>query len=337
MVHVEITGAVVGLACLAGFGLLAWFLGGGDLQLAAAVAIAVSLAVDGVLARRAVARGRIDLQGPEVVEAQEPSMWTASVGDCRRPVSLRFLLVGASQDVLAVDARAGRLVVPPLPRGSIPFLVADLKARGPLGLVGAGRRLVITFVHPIPVVPVVRPVEVRWPTVRARAFGTHEGAPVGDDLFRTIRPYVRGDDRRRVHWKATAHHRELMVRESDGLGVVRVRIVVDLGPPGPGAELAAGAALHVVEEALRRHWTVDLVTLDAAGQVPVLASLGRTFGPPPQVAPPPLVALPTLDAPVRTRTEAGRRLATAAYGTPQVGDGDHDVTCRVDQQGVHWS
>ena len=158
-----------------------------------------------------------------------------------------------------------------------------------------------------------------------------------DDLFRTIRPYVRGDDRRRVHWKATAHHGELMVRESDGLGVVRVRIVVDLGAPGPGAELAARVALHVVEEALRRHWTVDLVTLDAAGQVPVLSSLGRTFGTPPQVIPPPLVALPTLDAPVRTRTEAGRRLATAAYGTPQVGDADHDATCRVDQAGVHWS
>lgn len=331
------TGAAVGLAVLSTFALLAWLLDGGDLQLGAGVAVAVALVVDGVLAARAVRRGQVELVGPVVVEADRPSNWTASVVGCRRPVSLRLLLVGTSQDVLAVDARAGRLVVPPLPRGAIPFLLADLKARGPLGLLGAGRRLVITFAHPIPVIPVAVPVQVRWPRVRARAFGTHEGAPVGDDLFRTIRPYVRGDERRRVHWKATAHHGELMVREADGLGVVRVRIAVDLGAPGPMAERVAGVAQHVASEALRRGWGVDLVTLDATGRVPVLASLGRTFGPPPVVAPPPIAALPTVEAPVRTRQEIGRRLAQAAYGTPVVADAHHDHVCRIDPSGVHWS
>jgi uncharacterized protein (DUF58 family) len=336
-VHVELTGGAVGILVVAGGALLAWLLDGGDLQLAAGVAMLVALVTDGALARAAVRRGRVDLVGPLVIEADRPSTWTATVADCRRPASLRFLLVGTSQDVLAVDARPGRLVVPPLPRGAIPFLVADLKARGPLGLVGAGRRLVVTFEQPIPVIPVAVPVDLRWPSVRARAFGTHEGAPVGDDLFRTIRPYQRGDERRRVHWKATAHHGQLMVRESDGLGIVRVRVAVDLGAPGPVAEHVAGVAQHVTTEALRRGWQVELVTLDATGRVPYLSSLGRTFGPPPTVTPPPITALPTVDAPVRTHQEVGRRLAQAAYGSPVVAEGRHDVVCRIDPAGVHWS
>ncbi len=338
-IHLEVTGLAVFLGGLALVAFVAWMLGGGDLQLAAAVAMVVALGVELVLARLAIKRSVVSLRPPELVEADRPSYWIATVVGARRPVSLRFVHLGASEDVLAVDERPGALVVQPLPRGVIPFVIVDLKARGPLGLLGAGKRVVVSFATPIPVVP--PPIEhpARWPRVRARAFGTEEGAPVGDDLYRTVRPYRYGDERRRVHWRSTARRGELMVRESEGLGFVRVRIVVDLGPPGPVAEQVAGTAQWLVGEALKRNWRVDLVTLDSGGVVPRLASLGRTFGPLPVIAPPPVMALPTVVAPVSSRHEIGRRLATAAYGTPIAPDGagDPDIACRIGPAGVVWS
>ncbi|HWJ97318.1 MAG TPA: DUF58 domain-containing protein, partial [Acidimicrobiales bacterium] len=256
-----------------------------------------------------------------------------------RPLTLTPLLTHEQPDLLVSHGRLGTFEWPGLRRGVVPFAVVDAKANGPLGLASAGRRHLVALPAPLHVAPHPIETETRWPRARAVGFGTNEGSPIGDDLFRSVRPYQSGDEQRRVHWKATAHHGQLMVRESDGLGVVIVRLVVDLGLPGPGADLAAGRAAWVAAAALDRGWSVELTTLDASSEIPQLASLGRTFGPPPVLVDPPLVPLPTVTAPVRNAKEVRRRLCTTACGTPvaPTGSGWRGLTCRVDRDGVHWS
>jgi uncharacterized protein (DUF58 family) len=335
----RLTGAAGGLLVLALFSLLLWLLSDSEVQLAVTTAFLAGIVIDGVLAHRTVAPVRIDLRSPDEIVAGEPSDWTVQVTGWSRPLTLSPLLAAGTPDVLVRDDRLGTLTWPALRRGTVPFAVIDAKANGPLGLVAAGRRHLITLPAPVHVTPPLLEVPVRWPKARAIGFGMVEGSPIGDDLFRSVRPYRSGDERRRVHWKATAHHGELMVRESDGLGVVLIRLIVDLGVPGIAAELAASRAAWVATAALDRGWAVDLVTLDASGSVPHLASLGRAFGPAPRLADPPLVPLPTVTAPVRSARDVRRRLATTATGSPQApgGSGWRGLTCRVSADGVEWT
>lgn len=290
-------------------------------------------------ARAAVHRATVEVRGPDEVVVGEASPWMVRVLGWKRPVTLHAQLIEDASNVLVVDERPAQLVWPPLERGTVSFLVVDAICRGPLGLVIAARRHVVRFAVPVPVTPVPVATEVRWPRPRAVSFGGSEGAPVGDDLFRSVRPYRFGDERRRVHWKATAHHGELMVREADGLGIVRVRMVVDLGPVGASAELTAGVAADVAAQVLARGWLLDLVTLDVGDAVPRLLDPGHALGRPPQVEPPRLQPLPTICAPVRSAAEVRRRLASAAHGTPApvAGGGRSGHTCTVSPAGVVWA
>ena len=337
-VRVRPTGAAVALLALAGFALLLWLVSDAEVHVAIATAIVVGIVVDGVLAWRAVGPISIDLRCPDEAPAGESSRWTAQVVGWTRPVALHPLLVADPAELLVDHGRLGAFDWPGMRRGVVPFALVDARANGPLGLATAGRRHRVDLPGPMHVTPHPVETDVRWPRARAVGFGMTEGSPIGDDLFRSVRPYQLGDEQRRVHWKATAHHGELMVRESDGLGVVVVRLVVDLGMPGPGAELAAGRAVWVATAALERGWAVELTTLDASGEIPRLARLGHAFGPPPVLLDPPLVPLPTITAPVRNAKEVRRRLATTACGTPVAPTGAwRGLRCRVDGEGVHWT
>lgn len=337
-VQIRPTGAALALLGLAAFSLLFWLVSDVEVQLAIATAITVGVALDAYLAWRAVAPARIDLRCPDEIPVGEPSRWTAQVSGWSRPLTLTPLLTAEQPELLVDHSRIGVFEWPPLRRGVVPFAIIDVTANGPLGLAAAGRRHQVALPTPLHVTPRPVPVEVRWPRARAVGFGMNEGSPIGDDLFRSVRPYQSGDEQRRVHWKATAHHGELMVRESDGLGVVVVRMLVDLGPPGPGTDLVAGEAAWIATAALERGWSVELTTLDASSHIPVLSSLGHAFGLPPRLMDPPLVPLPTITAPVRNAREVRRRLSTAAAGTPVApGGGWRGLTCTVDRAGVHWS
>jgi len=338
-VRVRVTGAAVALLLLAGFSIVFWLITDIEVQLAIGTAIVAGIAIDGFLAWRAVGPVTIDLRCPDEVPVGETSRWTAQVLGWSRPLTLTPLLTLETPDLLVAHGRLGSFDWPGLRRGVVPFAVVDAKANGPLGLASAGRRHLVNLPTPLHVTPQPIETEVRWPRARAVGFGMNEGSPIGDDLFRSVRPYQSGDEQRRVHWKATAHHGELMVRESDGLGVVVVRLVVDLGLPGVGAELAAGRAAWVAAAAMDRGWAVELTTLDASNEIPRLSNLGRTFGPGPVLLDPPLVPLPTVTAPVRNAKEVRRRLSTTACGTPLTpsGGGWRGLTCTVDRDGAHWS
>jgi len=336
-VHHRLTGLAVGLLALAGFALILWWASEVEVNLAIATALVAAVVIDGVIAHRSVGPVTIDLRCPDELRVGERSTWTAQVIGWTRPITLRPLLAGPPVDLVVEHGRLGTLQWPPLRRGIVPFAAVDASAHGPLGLVTAARRHLVTLPIAVHVTPVPLESRTRWPNPRATGFGMVEGAPTGDDMFRSVRPYQFGDERRRVHWKATAHHGELMVRESDGLGVVLVRLIVDLGPPGPGAEVAAQRAVWAAATALDRGWTVDMVTLDASHEAPRLLQLGKALGAAPILEEPPLIALPTTSTRVRTAKDARLLLSTTASGTPIAAGAWRGATCRVDRNGITWT
>ncbi len=67
--------------------------------------------------------------------------------------------------------------------------------------------------------------------------------PIGDDVG-VIREYQVGDDLRRIHWPATAHRGELMVRQSESRRHDRVVILLDRSP-GSDLELRIECAASI--------------------------------------------------------------------------------------------
>jgi uncharacterized protein (DUF58 family) len=86
----------------------------------------------------------------------------------------------------------------------------------------------------------------------------------GEDFY-ALRPYVVGDDMRRVHWKSTARRGELMVRQDELPWQGRVTVLLDVRRSGHTAEsleLAVSAAASVVTASWKRRDLVRLITTD---------------------------------------------------------------------------
>jgi len=86
----------------------------------------------------------------------------------------------------------------------------------------------------------------------------------GEDFY-ALRPYVVGDDMRRVDWKSTARRDELMVRQDELPWQGRVTVLLDVRRSGHNAEsleLAVSAAASVVTASWKRRDLVRLITTD---------------------------------------------------------------------------
>lgn len=326
----------VWLLVLTGIALLIWLVSRAEAQLAIAMAAFAGVLIDARAARRSVAAISLSLHGPTDALAGEPVSWVLTAHRLRRPVTVTAAMRPQPRRVLITSDRPVLVGLPSTSRGMIHRLLLDVTSTGPLGLFEAGRRFRITPVAPVFVGPAASDEDPRWPPLRAVGFGFTETAPIGDELFRSIRPYVRGDERRRIHWASSARHGQLMVRESDGVGTVAIQVVVDLGPAGPHAEWVAATAAGVAEAAIRRGWLVQLVTLDGGSVEPPLTPLGSPFGPPPLPPAPQPVPLRTASQRVRTPALVRRQLATAAHGTP-VPPPFPGLVCRVDPGGIRWA
>jgi uncharacterized protein (DUF58 family) len=99
----------------------------------------------------------------------------------------------------------------------------------------------------------------------------------GEDFY-ALRRYVVGDDLRRVHWRATARHGELMVRQDELPWQGRATVLLDVRESAVTPEaldVAVSATASVVMAAWRRQDLIRLVTTDgtdsgfAAGHGPV--------------------------------------------------------------------
>jgi uncharacterized protein (DUF58 family) len=84
----------------------------------------------------------------------------------------------------------------------------------------------------------------------------------GDDFY-ALRPYVVGDDLRRVHWKSSARSEELLVRQDEMPWQGRATVVLDARRgthSDESFERAVSAAASVILASSRRHFLVRLVT-----------------------------------------------------------------------------
>jgi len=102
------------------------------------------------------------------------------------------------------------------------------------------------------------------PTASHRTSGELERpAPsVGQELFRETRDYRSGDNPRHIHWRSSARHGRLIVKQFDAIATSETWIVLDLDPgnhAGQGedhsferaVEIAASIAAHLIRSGLR--------------------------------------------------------------------------------------
>jgi uncharacterized protein (DUF58 family) len=89
---------------------------------------------------------------------------------------------------------------------------------------------------------------------------------------RGVRPYRPGDHRRWVHWPATAHSGELMVREMEGPSAEPVTLEIHLPADPDAAERMAERAMATVVALVDRGASVLLVTTEASG--PKIGAVG---------------------------------------------------------------
>lgn len=86
----------------------------------------------------------------------------------------------------------------------------------------------------------------------------------GDDFY-ALRPYVMGDDLRRIHWPSTARHDELLVRQHEQPWQGRTTVLLDLDGTTydpQSFEMAVSAAASVAKANSRRRDLVRLITTD---------------------------------------------------------------------------
>ena len=88
----------------------------------------------------------------------------------------------------------------------------------------------------------------------------------GEDFY-ALRPYVVGDDLRRVHWPSTARHDELMVRQDELPWQGRASVLIDVRAATnteASLELVISAAASIVTASAKRQDLVRLITTDGS-------------------------------------------------------------------------
>jgi uncharacterized protein (DUF58 family) len=102
--------------------------------------------------------------------------------------------------------------------------------------------------------------------------------PVEPDEVRGTRQYRPGDSRRHMHWPATAHAGELMVRELEGPAAEPLTVSVRLPPDPEDAERVAERALGTVLRLFDRGGPVVLATREVPGPVTAMVTDRRATG-----------------------------------------------------------
>jgi uncharacterized protein (DUF58 family) len=159
------------------------------------------------------------------------------------------------------------VVVLPTRRGVHETVTLDIATAAPFALQWWTRRVVLTLpsaLHVSPrrgrpgLLPLQDDDESGSSVDRAQTdFGEPRGA----------RPYRPGDSRRQVHWRASAHSGELMVRELEGPSTEPITVQVDLPVNSDEAERVAERALGTVVRLLELGVTVLLATVEPSGPI----------------------------------------------------------------------
>jgi uncharacterized protein (DUF58 family) len=219
----------------------------------------VGLVVPGFATRRA----RVAVAwSPADVTAGQPAIIELTTSG-----SLRVGPVSPAGPVLLTGAAGRReLRIVPDHRGVLDRVVLDVSSAAPSGLVWWTKHVTLPLAQPLYVAP-------RMGLGDPEAFV--EASQVGDGQRRVrdesgetsgVRPYLPGDNRRSVHWPATAHAGELMVRELEGPRAKPVTVRAELPSDEAAAERVAERALGTVAQVLHTGAPVLLLTNEAAGE-----------------------------------------------------------------------
>jgi uncharacterized protein (DUF58 family) len=166
----------------------------------------------------------------------------------------------------------------PSHRGVHATLSVDIASAAPFGLQWWTRRVRLPLASPLHVaprrgqpVPLPRQYEDRTGDQGARL-------PSEPDEIRGTRPYRSGDSRRHMHWPATAHAGELMVRELEGPAAQPLTVSVTLPSDPEAAERVAERALGTTLRFLDRGAPVLLATTEPSGPVTAAVPDRRAAG-----------------------------------------------------------
>ncbi|MEW2494500.1 DUF58 domain-containing protein [Streptomyces nodosus] len=165
-------------------------------------------------------------------------------------------------------------------RGRYPLGPLQLRLTDPFGMCELTRSF--STYDTLTVVPRVEPLPPVRLTGEARGYGDGRErslALAGDDDV-IPRGYRHGDDLRRVHWRSTARHGELMVRREEQPQRARCTVLLDtrgIAYPGSGPdsafEWAVSGAASTLVHMLERGFSVRLLT-DTGSSVPGAGSDG---------------------------------------------------------------
>lgn len=153
-------------------------------------------------------------------------------------------------------------------RGLVEVGPLEVVVEDPFGLVrvatrGAPATAVTVYPHvdPIPPLPYTAGHDPLAGARHPNSLGR-----TGDDFY-ALRPYVVGDDLRRVHWPSSARHDELLVRQQEEPWQARTTVLLDVRSAAHGGEsleIAVSAAASIVAAAARRGDVIRLVTTAGA-------------------------------------------------------------------------
>ena len=183
-----------------------------------------------------------------------------------RPMRCTPWSVGGRPLLLTGKVPASLFIVPPR-RGVISTVTVRVATAAPLGLLWWSRDQVLELARPLYVAPQPRERggELRQMLTPEEGQGPPRPTLTGD--LRGIRPYQHGDGRRRVHWHASAHTGDLMIRESESRQDDPIRIVVDLPRDLDAADRIAEEAMGEVVAQLNAGRRIVLETTEVTGRV----------------------------------------------------------------------
>jgi uncharacterized protein (DUF58 family) len=173
---------------------------------------------------------------------------------------------------------AGAAMLLPARRGLHDTIVVDVATAAPFGLQWWTRRIGVPLTSTLHIAP-RRGQTIPLPRWTDEDAGEHHPrVPAQAGEARGTRQYRSGDNRRRMHWPATAHAGELMVRELEGPAAEPVTVTVVLPPDPEQAERVAEQALGTVLRLLDRGGQVLLATTETAGPVTAVVTDRRSAG-----------------------------------------------------------
>ncbi|HEY5025552.1 MAG TPA: DUF58 domain-containing protein [Acidimicrobiales bacterium] len=183
----------------------------------------------------------------------------------------RLAWTGASAKDPGGDG-AGSVTLVPECRGVHDRVVLEIASAAPFGLLWWRRTVVVELPRSVHVGPRLgRPLALPGGREDTSGGGVLDSSvPIGEP--RGVRPYRPGDHRRWVHWPATAHSGELMVREMEGPTAEPVTVEIHLPADADAAERMAERAMATVVGLVDRGASVLLATTEASG--PKIGAVG---------------------------------------------------------------